>query len=226
MDFIMVKTCTLTPTVTSNLTLHWTLTRSYHFTKMHCSSSYNCRKNSFSDYMWRVQRILTINNPCCTGLELEFCVKKFVIRHLENSFDSGVCENTFVFKKSTGENNRYLDKSPRKIYERNSFSAEWNVAQQFVTGTSHSGVSSTSLPTALARSWIGKDGAQPDQGAQLPWKNIDAHFRSSEDWTYKLRHERHLLLPLRHYIEALWLIVKNLEWLNVLLEIFSPPNNQ
>ena len=123
---------------------------------MHCSSSYNCRKNSFSDYMWRVQRILTVNNPCCTGLELEFCVKKFVIRHLENSFDSGVCENTFVFKKSTGENNRYLDKSPRKIYERNSFSAEWNVAQQFVTGTSHSGVSSTSLPTALAEAELGR----------------------------------------------------------------------
>ena len=145
----MVKTCTLTPTLTSNLTLHWTLTRSYHLTKIHCSSSYNCSKNSFSGYMWRVQRILTISNPCCTLLELEFCVKKFVIQHLENSFDSGVCKNTFLQKETKLWNTKHLDKSARKsiIGTRPQLNGIWYLIRSW---TSHSGVSSTSLPTALA----------------------------------------------------------------------------
>ena len=139
----MVKTCTLTPTLTSNLTLHWTLMGSYHLTKIHCSFSHNCRKNSFSGYMWRVQRILTISNPCCTLLELEFCVKKFVMQHLENSFDSGVCKNTFLQKETKLWNTKHLDKSARKSI-KGTRSQLNGIRYPIRNWASHSGVSSTS----------------------------------------------------------------------------------
>ena len=40
---------------------------------------------------------------------------------------------------------------------------------------------------------IAKDGAQPDQGAQLRQRSVSRLFLSTEDWTHDLRGESHLL---------------------------------
>ena len=49
------------------------------------------------------------------------------------------------------------------------------------------------LTYSLRLSWIAKDGAQPDQGAQLRQRSVSRLFLSTEDWTHDLRGESHLL---------------------------------
>ena len=49
------------------------------------------------------------------------------------------------------------------------------------------------LAYSLRLSWIAKDGAQPDQGAQLRQRSVSRLFLSTEDWTHDLRGESHLL---------------------------------
>ena len=49
------------------------------------------------------------------------------------------------------------------------------------------------LAYSLKLSWIAKDGAQPDQGAQLRQRSVSRLFHSTEDWTHDLRAESDLL---------------------------------
>ena len=49
------------------------------------------------------------------------------------------------------------------------------------------------LAYSLRLSWIAKDGAQPDQGAQLRQRSVNRLFHSTEDWTHDLRGESNFL---------------------------------
>ena len=62
------------------------------------------------------------------------------------------------------------------------------------------------LAYSLRLSWIAKDGAQPDQGAQLRQRSVSRLFHSTEDWTHDLRGESHFALTIAPLVRIRWTI--------------------